>query len=382
MLAVHFGAGNIGRGFIGQLLSESGYEICFIDVNQNIIDDINSLKQYSIEIVDDSHKRILVKKISAQNCKEKCTVINKISQADIITTAVGPNILKVIAPIIAAGLAERIRTHKKAINIIACENIIMASSVLKQFVCNYLAPDECAVLKKYVGFPNSAVDRLVPIQKSTEKLLVQTESFFEWDIDETAIIGTRPLIKGAKYVKNLKAYIERKLFAVNATHAAIAYLGYTKNIKYINCALENDDIKNTVKLLLNEAGILLNKKYDFDLLEYGEYTQATLKRFSNKYISDDITRVCRDPIRKLSPNDRLAAPAIQLAEKGIIAKGYATVIAAALCFDYKNDKEATILQTDIKNNGVAETLFKYSKIEPQSDLGKCILEEYYRLKSI
>jgi mannitol-1-phosphate 5-dehydrogenase len=48
MLAVHFGAGNIGRGFIGQMLFASGYEICFIDVNQHVIDDINSLKQYYI----------------------------------------------------------------------------------------------------------------------------------------------------------------------------------------------------------------------------------------------------------------------------------------------------------------------------------------------
>ena len=39
--AVMYGAGNIGRGFIGQLFFESGYETTFIDVNMQIIDRLN-----------------------------------------------------------------------------------------------------------------------------------------------------------------------------------------------------------------------------------------------------------------------------------------------------------------------------------------------------
>ena len=48
MNAVHFGAGNIGRGFIGNLLNESGYEVCFVDVNSDMIDRINSDKSYLV----------------------------------------------------------------------------------------------------------------------------------------------------------------------------------------------------------------------------------------------------------------------------------------------------------------------------------------------
>ena len=48
--AIHFGAGNIGRGFIGELLVRSGYEVTFVDVNKELVDTINEKKCYNIPI--------------------------------------------------------------------------------------------------------------------------------------------------------------------------------------------------------------------------------------------------------------------------------------------------------------------------------------------
>lgn len=221
MLAVHFGAGNIGRGFIGQLLYESGYEICFLDVNQTVIDDINNLGKYRIKLVGDTPKFIEVENISAVNSNDIDLVVKKIVQADIITTALGANILKYIAPVIAKGINERIIKNKKPLNIIACENMIGASSKLEELVYKHFDELKIKELKKYISFPNSAVDRIVPIQNNEEKLLVETEEFFEWDIDGSNIIGSKPNICGVTYVDNLQAYIERKLFAVNADRKSV-----------------------------------------------------------------------------------------------------------------------------------------------------------------
>ena len=46
--AVMYGAGNIGRGFIGALLAHSGYHVTFIDVAEDVIDAINALGRYPV----------------------------------------------------------------------------------------------------------------------------------------------------------------------------------------------------------------------------------------------------------------------------------------------------------------------------------------------
>lgn len=372
MLAVHFGAGNIGRGFIGQLLYQSGYEICFIDVNQEIIAQINEIGKYRIQLVGDNPKFIEVKNISAINSNDMEKVVEKIVKADIVTTALGANVLKYIAPVIAKGIERRIEINESPLNIIACENMIGASSKLKELVYEFLSEKIQSKIENKIAFPNSAVDRIVPMQYNEEPLLVQTEEFFEWDVEATAVVGEKPAIKGVTYVDNLKAYIERKLFAVNATHAAIAYLGYLRGKKTIYEATQDKKIMQIVKEVTRETGILLAKKYNFDLRTHQNYIEMIIQRFSSKYISDDIIRVARSPIRKIGKHERLVAPAKQLLSYGIEPQALSMVIAAVLYFKNEQDEEAKELQLFIKEHNVQETLEKYSGLTKSNKLTQMI----------
>ena len=380
MLALHFGAGNIGRGFIGQLLHEAGYDICFVDVNQTVIDDINNLGKYYIEIVGDEPKRIEITNIEAVNSNDEVKVVEKIVNADIITTALGANILKYIAPVIAKGLLKRAQLNLKPINIIACENMINGSVKLRDLVYAQFDEENLNKVKGYAGFPNAAVDRIVPLQHNDEKLLVKTEAFFEWDVESSAVAGEKPQINGVTYVDNLQAYIERKLFAVNATHASIAYLGYVHGYKTIYEATQDENIMRTVRGVTQETGRLLNQKYGFDLEKYQKYIDMIIARFSSPYISDDIVRVARSPIRKISPVERLTAPAKQLTDRNLPVENLVEVIAAALHFANEHDSEAVQLQAYIKANGVKEAVIKYCGLNENDVLTEKILQAYEEIK--
>lgn len=366
--AVHFGAGNIGRGFIGLLLSQAGYHVAFVDVAAPLVNDINTLGKYNVQIFGAAEKT-LVENVSAINSNENLdALLDAIVEADIVTTAIGPNILKFIAPNIAKGLTKRIATNKTPLNIIACENMVGGSTVLKNFVYQNLADDVKPEIDKLIGFPDAAVDRIVPLQKNDEKLLVKVEPYAEWDVDSKGVVGELPAIKGMTLVDNLGAYIERKLFTVNTGHASIAYLAYQKGLPDISSAMRDEEIVAAARAVWAETSALLIDKYNFDAAVHQKYVETTETRFKNPEINDEVTRVARGPKRKLSASDRLVSPATQLLERGKTPDALAKVIAAALKFDYAEDKEAVEVQDFIKANGIDAAITNFTGATADSKL--------------
>jgi len=65
MKLVQFGAGNIGRSFIGQLFSRAGYEVVFADVVPEVIRLLNERRRYRVEIKDDPPGTIWVENVRA-----------------------------------------------------------------------------------------------------------------------------------------------------------------------------------------------------------------------------------------------------------------------------------------------------------------------------
>lgn len=366
--AVHFGAGNIGRGFIGLLLSKAGYHVTFVDVAAPLVDDINALGKYNVQIFGKEDK-IQVENVSAINSdKNVDALFDAIVDADIVTTAIGPNILKFIAPNIAKGLTKRLQTNKTPLNIIACENMVGGSTVLKNFVYENLADDIKPEVQKLIGFPDAAVDRIVPAQKNDEKLLVKVEEFAEWDVDKTGVVGELPEISGMTLVDNLNAYIERKLFTVNTGHASIAYLAYQKGYKDISAAMKDEEILNQARGVWSETSQLLIAKYNFNPEVHKKYVETAESRFANPFLTDEVTRVARGPKRKLSPTDRLISPANQLLERGIVPENLAKVAAAALKFDFEGDAEAVEIQDFIKANGIDAAITQFTGAKADSKL--------------
>jgi mannitol-1-phosphate 5-dehydrogenase len=122
MKAIQFGAGNIGRGFIGAVLAGAGYELVFADVVEELLSQINYRKEYVVHVSDHNSYDVTVKGVRAVNSGSD-EAVSEIVDADIITTAVGLRILKFVAPTVAKGIIARQEAGiGKPLNIIACES--------------------------------------------------------------------------------------------------------------------------------------------------------------------------------------------------------------------------------------------------------------------
>ena len=380
--AVHFGAGNIGRGFIGLLLSLSDYEVVFIDVDDDVISKLNQKNSYQVlEVGGTEEKEYQVDNVRGVNAKQEDKVVAEIRDADLVTAAVGPANLEYIAPAIAKGIKKRFAADNlDYLNIIACENAVQASTKLQEYVYEKLDEAEQEQANDYIGFPDSAVDRIVPPQE-TEGLTVKVEPFKEWIVDETQFKGEIPAIEGMDLTDNLLAFVERKIFTLNTGHAATAYLGYYKGYQYIHEAIKDDEIYQTVKDALLESGRTLIKYYGFESETHQQYIDKILKRFKNPALQDSVARVGRDPIRKLGPEDRLVKPALRALDMNIFPIGLRKCIAVGLLFDPEGDGEAQEIQTMIQQDGVEEALEEVTEIEANSLLGKDIIRTYEKLKN-
>ena len=374
--AIQFGAGNIGRGFIGALLSKAGYHVVFADVNTEIINKINSDKKYTIHVMDTICSEEEISNISGV-ISTSDEIYKEIVEAEIITTAVGPVVLPRIAPTIAKGIALRkekgIKTY---LNIIACENAIKASSQLEEEVKKYLNEEEIEYLKEFVGFPNCSVDRIVPPVKSENILDVVVENYYEWNVEKSAFKGEIPKIEGMNLVDNLLAYIERKLFTLNTGHAITAYFGYLKGYETIEESIKDEVIYGFVKNAMIESGKGLIAKYNFDEEAHYKYIDKIIDRFKNPYLKDDVARVGREPLRKLNENDRLIKPLITARGFNINTDNLLLGVGAALHYDNKEDSQSVQLQSLINEKGIKASLAEISKISGDTDVLDKI-EKYY-----
>lgn len=383
MKALHFGAGNIGRGFIGLLLAQNGFQVTFADVSDVLIEEIKKKGNYRVILADETHEIIPVSGVSGINSqKEPEELKAAVLDADLITTAVGVSIVPHIGRSLLAGIRERLSIEPiKPFSIIACENAVGATEVLKAALFEALTEKERVLAEKYIGFPNSAVDRIVPMQKNENLLDVQVEPFFEWVVEKDALKGPLENLEGVHYVENLTPYIERKLFTVNTGHGATAYFGLLKGHKTVLEAAEDDEVEKSVRGVLAETSSYIVQRYGFDAVEHQAYVEKILARFKNPYISDDLTRVARSPIRKLSPGDRFVKPALGLIDLGEEPRNLASALAALLLYTNEEDAEAVTLQNDLRTLGLTEVLKKYAGLQEGDLLTSLVQKEYVLLTS-
>lgn len=361
-------------------MSGNDSKITFIDINTEVINLVNNLREYPVFTVSEKGmSESTVSNIAGLNFYQEEEIINKIIETDLILTAVGKNALIHVAPLLAKGLV--LRTKKRPKNeiyvvVIACENVQDNSSYLEKLILNNIPKEYLKLFNDYISFPNCVVDRIVPDNVSLDNknmLAVTVEEYHQFAIDKKGLKSPFPKIQGVELSQDLKAILEQKLFTLNMGHAIIAYYGYKKGCEYVHEAMREKDILELFEGSLDEVSNMITARHEtITKQEQTNYVEKIIKRFNNPYLKDQITRVGRDPVRKLGPNDRLIMPANIILDQGNLPICIATGISAALKYDYSNDPQAKKLTEEINTKGIKKVLEEISGISEETDISKLI----------
>ena len=366
MKAVIIGAGRIGCGLAGQLLRASGYDLTFITRSPEVVDNLNRFGHYRVVLTSSTGRQeIRVDGITAIQANNIPECAEAIASADVIVTAVFAQNLAAIAPIIAQGLARKTTPA----NVIAFENMADAGPYLRQLVSDAM-PRKRGVKKH--GFSGAVISRMVTQRLGNPAadgpLTLVGEAVEDFVVDRTALRAPLPQIKGMKAVDNYRAWVLRKLYTFSAGHATTAYLGWLKGYNYIHAAIRDVEIRTAVMAAMAEGLRGLAARFGKEFVgEPGELCKI-VRRFENAALNDQVTRVGRDPHRKLGATERLVGAARLAEEAGFFPEQLALVTAAALRFGEAKSGQVSAPAIDVP----AEALNQICGLDAGQGVGRSV----------
>ncbi len=388
--AVIFGAGNIGRGFIGQLFSEAGYFVTFVDVDRPLLTALNARGDYKIRLVTNERTaEVVVAPVRGLHAADTEAVAEAVAQAEIAATAVGAGALQYVAPNVARGLARRAERGSEqghALNIIVCENLKGAAHIFGEMVRQEVSPGDWETLASRVGFVDTVIARMVPAptpeMRAEDPSLIAVEPYKELPVDRTGFVGPIPAISGMIPFAPFSFYTERKLYIHNAGHALLAYLGFRGGYEYGYQALADDEIYFQVRGAMEESALALVRKYAPPPGALLANIEDLLARFANGALGDTVLRLARDPVRKLAHSDRLVGGALNALAQGVQPVNLVTGIAAALTFDSAADPVARDLQARLTRTGLKQVLAEVCGLMPDDPLAALVAARHAALTDV
>ena len=307
-----FGAGKIGRSFIGQLFGKAGYHIVFVDMDESLVRELNKRGSYPVIIKGpDFEEKLVIEKVRAIHAMDQQAVIQAVGVAEIAAISVGKNALPAIAKVVGTGLLKRENDSPGSIlDIILAENMRSANLFFREKLREYLPSS--FPLNDRLGLVETSIGKMVPIMTTADleedPLQVFAEPYNTLILDKNGFRGTIPNIKELALKENMKAWVDRKAFIHNLGHATAAYYGHLKypNATFMYEVLADQEVYQFTHAVMLESAHVLLATYSGELTMEGlsEHIDDLLTRFQNRNLGDTVFRVGSDLQRKLGGDDR------------------------------------------------------------------------------
>lgn len=353
--AVVFGAGSVGRGFLGQVLCGAGWTVTFLDVDAELVRALRTDGCYPhLTLGEGAPVRSVVGPVTALDARDTAGVVEVLVAAELAATSVGARALPAVADSLAAALRVRIEEGRPPLNVLLAENLHHCAQVMRGLLADRLPDLPAHVLDANLGLLETSIGRMIPAPEPSpgEPTLVAAEPYRLLPYDAAAAIG------GPLEVPDLFAdlstpfsfYGDRKLYVHNLGHCVTACLGALAGLPLVWQAIERPEIRYLVRAAMIESVVALTDLYQVPPGPLLDHVDDLLHRFGNQALADTTARVSRDLPRKLAPDDRLLG-AYRLARgRGLAARHLSLAIAAAAVLlesrdGWSADEVTTLLQT-------------------------------------
>ena len=376
--AVIYGGGNIGRGFIGVLMSQSGYEVAFINRKPEVVQQLKNDGCYPVRyVLTGGYEDITVKNVTGIDGNDPEAVADAIASCDIMSTSLGARALEAVIPNLVAGIRKRWALGNGPLNIIICENLNDANKIVERMIKEHLTDAEKQRFDETVGLVEASIGRMVPVQteemKDGDPLRICVESYGFLPVDLDGFKGEVPQVENMVPFSPFDFYVKRKLFIHNMGHATCAYLGNVLGFSYVFESINVPVVRVLVQNAMLESAMALSKHYGVELSQIQLHITDLLYRFSNAALKDTCERVGGDPARKLSPSDRMIGSSNLALSEGI-EPVYISVGTAAAVRRYINEAEG--MEQGMET--AEKVLTEVSGVEKDSRLMQLVLT-YYRM---
>ena len=217
-----WGAGRIGRGFIGDLFYRSGYKLVFVDAAQKLVDGLRERKTYRVILATKAYQieTADISDFSILHTSEQQAIQKEIDQTDLIALAVYPQKFKSVAKDLQKFIITRRENRgEDPIDILLCTNLIHAGPKFENFLLDGLSNSDKKYFEEKVGIVETLVIRICPNPPedvaSEWPFIVWTNGYSELPVDKHGFKGNIPPVQSLRIVEDMRAEEIRKIYTYN-----------------------------------------------------------------------------------------------------------------------------------------------------------------------
>lgn len=372
------GAGKEGKGTIGDMFHEAGWQLTFLDKDPQVIENLNSQGYYTLTCYYQDHTETRrIDGYRAYSASKEYDVLEAVINADLIALCLYPEDIASAAQYLGRGLRERFLANpSSALGIISCTN---KNHIIRN-VQEYFE-SEMQDGRQRSWFSSQAAVRDVIVRRSANAASASSVELTTKVLQTLLIQPELPVdigdVKWLEYYDGLETLKDIKILTYNCPHATYAYAGYQKGYETIAQAEKDPEIARLVEQCMEEAvqGILM---------EY-PVSEKFLRDFINapKALDEEpelIRRVALDPLRKLSRYDRLTANAVHCWNHGIGISALVQSIANGMAYDAPEDPAAVKIQTMIRELGILRAVSHVTGLPEEHPIVRKVAEAYQNME--